>query len=93
MGSMGSLGLPSMALLKAKPGLFYRNSGLKTKVPFAALKSTGKHLHASIFPISPGHSSPSCRIHTQQVPCAHCMQWDALRAGQPQTRAHRRCPG
>lgn len=39
MGSMGSLGLPSMALLKAKPGLFYRNSGLKTKVPFAALKS------------------------------------------------------
>ena len=39
MGSVGSLGLPRMALLKAKPGLFYRNSGLKTKVPFAALKS------------------------------------------------------
>lgn len=39
MGSMGSFCLPRMALLKVKPGLFYINSGLKTKVPFAALKS------------------------------------------------------
>lgn len=58
MGFMGSLGLPRMALLKVKPGVFYSN-WLENKSAFCCFRvCSGKHLCASSFLIFPGHSSP-----------------------------------
>lgn len=89
-GSMGSLGLPRMALLKMKPGVFYSN-WLENKSAFCCFRvCSGKLVSLSFL----GTLLQSCHVHTPHlspahplVPCAHCMQWDSLHAGQPRSQS------
>lgn len=89
-GSMGSLGLPRMALLKMKPGVFYSN-WLENKSAFCCFRvCSGKLVSLSFL----GTLLQSCHVHTPHlspahplVPCAHCMQWDTLHAGQPRSQS------
>lgn len=62
-GSMGSLGLPRMALLKVKPAVFY-STWLENKSAFCCFRvCSGK------FPSFLGTLLQSCHVHTPHVPC------------------------
>lgn len=94
-GSMGSLGLPRMALLKVKPAVFY-STWLENKSAFRCFRVCSGKL-VSFFP---GHSSPvlPCPHPTSPLPiplspvpivCSGtlCM------LGSHEARVYRRCPG
>lgn len=95
-GSMGSLSLPRMALLKMKPGVFYSN-WLENKSAFCCFRVCSEKLVSLSFLgtfSSPAMSTPHmCPLPIPLSPVPIVCSGTLCMPGSHGARAYRRCPG